>query len=158
MSQSVRHPSLLISLLGAALVAACRGERAPSAAREAPPSEPPPAAATTPSPTPLTPAPGRQVIVIEMITDETGNYFKPKEVEAKRGDVLRFTIKTGVHNVDFLPDSNPGKTGLPPASELMQLPGQSVDIPVTFAPGKYYFQCDPHAALGMRGQLEVEEE
>ncbi len=98
------------------------------------------------------------MIVIEMITDETGNYFKPKEVEAKRGDVLRFTIKTGVHNVDFLPDSNPGKTGLPPASELMQLPGQSVDIPVTFAPGKYYFQCDPHAALGMRGQLEVEEE
>jgi plastocyanin len=156
MSQPVRRPAVLIPLLGAAIVAACRGERAPSAAREHAPSEQAPPAATIPSPTPLTPAPGREVIVIEMITDETGNYFKPKEVEAKRGDVLRFTITTGVHNIHFLPDSNPGKTGLPPASELMQLPGQSVDIPVTFAPGKYYFQCDPHAALGMRGHLEVE--
>jgi plastocyanin len=27
---------------------------------------------------------------------------------------------------------------------------------VTMAPGKYYFQCDPHAALGMKGHVEVE--
>lgn len=97
-------------------------------------------------------------IVIEMITDETGNYFKPAEIEAERGDVLHFTLTTGVHNVHFLADSNSGKTGLPPASDLLQLPGQSVDIPVTMAEGKYYFQCDPHAALGMIGHLEVEEE
>jgi len=41
---------------------------------------------------------------------------------------------------------------------MLQLPGQTVDIPVNFEPGKYYFQCDPHAALGMKGHLEVEKE
>ncbi len=103
------------------------------------------------------PGPGGTVIVVEAATDEKGNYFKPNEIEAHKGDVLRFTLKIGVHNVHFLPDSNPGKTGLPPASELLQLPGQTIDIPVNFAAGKYYFQCDPHAALGMKGHLKVED-
>ncbi|MBX6330236.1 MAG: hypothetical protein IRY91_00165 [Gemmatimonadaceae bacterium] len=110
------------------------------------------------STTPLTPAPGRKVIVVELITDETGNYFKPKKIEAHRGDVVRYTLKTGVHNVHFLPDSNPGKKDLPPASELLQLPGQTLDLLVNLEPGDYYFQCDPHALLGMRGELEVEDE
>jgi plastocyanin len=102
--------------------------------------------------------PTGRIITIEMITDEKGNYYKPSKIEAHRGDVLRFVLKTGVHNVHFLADSNPGKTGLPKASELLQLPGQDLDIPVTFAAGHYYFQCDPHAALGMIGRLEVEDE
>ena len=96
-------------------------------------------------------------IVIEAWTDGTGNYFKPNKVEAHQGDVLRFELKVGVHNVHFLPDSNTIKTGLPPASDLLQLPGQTYDLPVTMQPGHYYFQCDPHAALGMKGHLEVEE-
>lgn len=104
-----------------------------------------------------TPAPGGKVIVIEAVTDEKGNYFIPAKVEAHKGDVLRFKLRIGVHNVHFLPDSNPGKTGLPPASELLQLPGQTYDVPVNFASGKYYFQCDPHVALGMKGHLEVED-
>jgi plastocyanin len=60
--------------------------------------------------------------------------------------------------VNFVADSNPGKTGLPPASPLLQLPGQTHDIKVTWAPGRYYFHCDPHALLGMKGWLEVEDE
>ena len=40
---------------------------------------------------------------------------------------------------------------------MLQLAGQTYDVKVTFPKGKYYFQCDPHAALGMRRQLEVEE-
>jgi len=116
------------------------------------------AAATTPAAGgEATPAPGGKVIVVTATSDEKGNYFAPSEIEAHKGDVLRFTLKVGVHNVHFLPDSNPGKPGLPPASEMLQLPGQTIDIPVTFAPGKYYFQCDPHAALGMKGHLEVED-
>jgi len=66
-------------------------------------------------------------------------------------------LKAGVHNVHFLPDSNTIKTGLPPASDLLQLPEQTYDLVVSMQPGKYYFQCDPHAALGMKGHLEVEE-
>ena len=104
------------------------------------------------------PGPGGKVIVLEATTDEKGNYFTPNEIEAHKGDVLRFTLKVGVHNVHFLPDSNPGKTGLPPATEMLQLPGQTVDIAVNFASGRYYFQCDPHALLGMKGHLKVEDE
>ncbi|HEV8234108.1 MAG TPA: plastocyanin/azurin family copper-binding protein [Gemmatimonadaceae bacterium] len=106
---------------------------------------------------PQTPDPGRKVIVVEATTDEQGNnVFRPAKVEAHRGDVIRFTLKAGVHNVHFLPDSNPGKGGLPAASDMLQIPGQTYDVKVTFEPGKYYFQCDPHALLGMKGQLEVE--
>jgi plastocyanin len=104
------------------------------------------------------PAATGKTIVVEMVTDETGNYYSPKEIEAHRGDVIRFTLKAGVHNVNFLPDSNSIKTGLPPASELLQLPGQTYDFVVNLQEGDYYFQCDPHAALGMIGKLEVEDE
>ncbi|MEP6990906.1 MAG: plastocyanin/azurin family copper-binding protein [bacterium] len=96
-------------------------------------------------------------IVVEAYSDSTGNYFKPSEITAEKGDIIQFTLKVGVHNVHFLADSNPGKSGLPPASDMLQLPGQTYDLPVTFAPGRYYFQCDPHALLGMKGHLTVKE-
>ena len=105
----------------------------------------------------LTPDAGGKVITVQLLTDDQGNNrYDPKEIEAHQGDVIRFTLKTGVHNVDFLADSNTIKTGLPGASALLQLPGQMIDLKVTLQPGKYYFQCDPHAALGMKGRLEVE--
>jgi plastocyanin len=103
------------------------------------------------------PAGTGKTILVEAYSDEKGNYFKPNEIEAHKGDVVHFVLKSGVHNVHFLPDSNPGKTGLPPASDLLQLPDQAYDVPVTFAKGHYYFQCDPHALLGMKGHLEVED-
>lgn len=99
-----------------------------------------------------------KTIVVEMVTDETGNYFVPKEIEAHQGDLIRFTLRAGVHNVNFLPDSNSIKTGLPAPSEMLQLPGQTYDFVVNLQEGDYYFQCDPHAALGMVGKLEVEDE
>jgi plastocyanin len=101
--------------------------------------------------------PTGKVITVEMYTDAEGNYFKPKEIEAHRGDIVRFVLKSGVHNVHFVADSNPGKTGLPRMSDFLQLPGQEFDVLVSMAPGKYYFQCDPHALLGMIGHLEVED-
>ena len=100
--------------------------------------------------------PTGDTIKIELYSDEKGNYFKPSELEAHQGDVLRFQLKSGVHNVHFLPDSNPGKVNLPPATDMLQLPGQTLDLPVNLAPGKYYFQCDPHAATGMMAHVEVE--
>jgi plastocyanin len=104
-----------------------------------------------------TPAGSGKVITVEAYSDAQGNYFKPNKLEAHKGDIVRFVLKSGVHNVHFLPDSNPGKTGLPPASDMLQLPDQTYDVNVTFAEGHYYFQCDPHAALGMIGHLEVED-
>ena len=97
-----------------------------------------------------------RTIVVEAYSDAQGNYFKPAEIEAHEGDIVRFTLKAGVHNIHFLADSNAGKAGLPPASDMLQLPDQTYDLPVTFAKGTYYFQCDPHAALGMKGHLKVD--
>jgi plastocyanin len=96
-------------------------------------------------------------IIVEMHSDALGNYYKPNEIEAEKGDVVRFVLKSGVHNVNFLADSNQIKTGLPPASEMLQLPDQTYDLVIDLQEGHYYFQCDPHAALGMKGRLEVED-
>lgn len=145
---SIRLPFRLVAPLAAVMFSLACGSDKNAPAPGAAPGEPQPSS-----------APAGKVITIELITDETGNYFKPKDIEAHPGDILRFTLTVGVHNVHFLPDSNPGVPNLPAASELLQLPGQTVDVPVTFAPGKsYYFQCDPHALLGMQGHVKVEAE
>ena len=138
-------------LAGLVLVVACGGEKKPAEGAA------PPAAAPAALPTTVTPCATCKVIEVTMTSDDKGNYFTPKEIEAHTGDVLRFKINVGVHNVNFLPDSNPGKTGLPPASPLLQLPGQTQDIALTFGNGRFYFQCDPHAALGMKGHVRVQE-
>jgi plastocyanin len=125
-------------------IAACGGEKKP--AESAPPAASGPA----------TPCPTCKVIDVTVTTNEKGNFFTPAEFEAHEGDVMHVTLLVGVHNVHFLPDSNPGKSNLPPASDMLQLPGQSIDIPLNFGKGKFYFQCDPHAALGMKGHVTVE--
>jgi plastocyanin len=147
-----RRALAILTITAAGMVAACSGDqrRATDTAAAAPAAAAPALGATA------APAPGGKVIVVQLITDGTGNRFEPSKIEAHQGDVVRFTLQVGVHNVHFLPDSNPGKTGLPPASEMLQLPGQTYDLPVSFAPGEYFFQCDPHVALGMKGHLEVE--
>ena len=137
------------SLLVAALVSACGGKGA-----EAPKSDAAPgggaAGANAVKPT-------GKVITVEMIADEKGSRFVPAEIEAHQGDVLRFTLTVGVHNVHFLADSNAGAANLPEPSEMLQLPGQTYDYTVALAPGKtYYFQCDPHVPLGMKGHLKVD--
>jgi plastocyanin len=109
------------------------------------------------SATQLTPDAGGQVVTVQMVTDEQGNNrFDPADFEAKRGDVIRFALKTGVHNAHFVADSNPNAQGLPTQpSDMLQLPGQTVDVKVSWGPGKYFYQCDPHALLGMVGHLTV---
>lgn len=138
--------------LSTALLVGC-GEKKPSAGESTAAAPAAPSASSGP----LTPAPGGQVIVVELYSDANGNYYKPSEIHAKQGDVVRYTLKVGVHNVHFLADSNAGKSGYPPApSDMLQLPGQTYDVAVSMAPGTYYFQCDPHAALGMKGHLIVQ--
>lgn len=133
------------------LLVACGGEKKPAESAE------PAAAAPATLLATATPCATCKVIEITMTSDDKGNYFTPKNIEAHAGDVLRFKVNVGVHNVNFLPDSNPGHTGLPPASALLQLPGQTQDIALTFGKGRFYFQCDPHAALGMTGHVKVED-
>lgn len=137
---------IVCGLVIATLVAACGPKDAAKPAPDASKPSAPGVASTG------------KVITIEMITDEQGNRFAPKNLEAHPGDVLRFTVAVGVHNVHFISDSNPGVPNLPEMSDMLQLPGQTFDVPVNFAPGKtYYFQCDPHAPLGMHGYVKVED-
>ena len=140
-----------VSVAATILFAACGGDKAAGTSDAAKPAAP------AASSGPVTPAPGGKVIDVTMTTDEKGNYFEPAEITASNGDVVRFTLKVGVHNVHFLPDSNSKVSGYPSAaSEFLQLPGQTYELLVSFVPGKYFFQCDPHAALGMVGHLTVQ--
>lgn len=144
----IRTVFLAASVVAVATVTACSKSET---AKGPDTSKPTPAAATGG----VEPGPGGKIIVVELVTDATGNFFKPSEITAKKGDVIRYTLGVGVHNVDFLPDSNTGKAGLPKPSEMLQLPGQTFDVLVNWDAGKYYFQCDPHALLGMRGHVTV---
>lgn len=150
----MKRSTTLLSLGTAALLAACSGgekAQAGTAANDAPPT---PAASAAGGE--LTPDPGGRIITVEMLTDDEGNnVFRPAEFEAKPGDVVRYTLVSGVHNTHFVADSNPGVSGLPAASEMLQAPGQTHDVKVPQAPGKHYFQCDPHALLGMKGHMTV---
>ena len=141
-----------LAAAGMVTVTACGGDRAP--ADETATSQP---AGGTPSASgPATPDAGGKIVLVEMETDAAGvNKFEPANFEAKRGDVIRFTLISGVHNVHFVADSNPGKAGLPPAGPLLQLPHQTYDLKVSWEPGRYYYQCDPHALLGMTGHVTV---
>jgi plastocyanin len=152
---TVKKSIALAFAFAATGLVACGGEKKEGAETE----EVAPASSAAPlTPGVETPDNGGKIIVVTLTTEADGtNRFVPAELEAHQGDVLRFTLGVGVHNVNFLPDSNAVKTGLPPASPMLQPPGQTYDIKVTMAEGRYYFQCDPHAALGMKGHLKVED-
>jgi plastocyanin len=145
-----KHITSAALALLVALGACSGGEKTPS--QTTPEKSAPPSTGAVSSVKPT----GR-VITVELYSDEKGNYFKPAEIEAHPGDLVRFTLKSGVHNVHFLPDSNPGAQGLPPVSDFLQIPEQTYDYLVSLPKGHYYFQCDPHALLGMKGRLEVED-
>ncbi len=151
---SRRIAPLLVASTALVLLAACQ-DKQPRSTEQTPSS--PAAAAAAVASGPLTPDPGGKIVTVELYTDANGNYFKPAEIHVKRGDVVRYTLKVGVHNIHFVPDSNPGRSGFPQApSDFLQLPGQTYDLAVKMPVGTYYFQCDPHAALGMKGHLIVQ--
>jgi plastocyanin len=132
------------------VLAACGGEKKePAAGSAATP------AAATAGGDEIKPAPGGKTHEVELYTNEKGNYFEPKEITVNPGDVIEFELKSGVHNINFLPDSNPGKSGLPKPSDFLQLPDQKYYVYVGMSAGKYFFQCDPHALLGMVGHVIV---
>jgi plastocyanin len=150
------HASSTI-LFAAFTLAACGGKEKPAAdGTQQPAAASAPAAAAAGFGDNLTPDAGGKIVKVELETDDDGtNKFEPNVIKARQGDVIRFELKTGAHNIDFVADSNTVKTGLPAASAILQLPGQTTDFKVSLPPGSYYFQCDPHMALGMKAHLEV---
>jgi plastocyanin len=105
---------------------------------------------------PMQPDAGGKVIEVDMLTDAEGNnIFRPADFDANRGDVIRYKLVSGVHNAHFVADSATNVRNFPPAGPLLQLPGQTYDVKVEWEPGRYFYQCDPHALLGMVGYVTV---
>jgi plastocyanin len=155
---SSKTSRVLVAAIALAGLAACGGEPKPAEQPAATPTGGASASVTGGAiGGPFTPDPGGKVVGVDLTTDGAGNYFTPAEVHVKPGDVVRFNLKVGVHNIHFLADSNAGRAGYPQrASDFLQMPGQTMDVLVHLPKGTYYFQCDPHAALGMKGHLVVE--
>jgi plastocyanin len=95
------------------------------------------------------------VIEVKMVSGGIGELFTPADLTAKRGDVIRFVLEAGVHNVSFPADRNPAGVVLPAASAYLQIPGQAHELLVDLPAGEYNYHCDPHAMLGMVGTLTV---
>lgn len=136
------------------LLAACGGE-----AETAPVAEttPPATEVNTPAPAPqneVAPAPGAEVVEVRM-NMQSGGRFEPSKITARPGDVIRFVNVEGVHNVSFPQGNNPAGVALPGPSAYLTQPGQNYEMKVELPAGTYNFQCDPHAAMGMVGELTV---
>jgi plastocyanin len=147
---------------------------APSSTATAAPAPGGAAATTTASAVAPAPITGKTVEV-KMIGDAKGYRFEPANFTVKVGDGAKFiNVTGGPHNVTFNtvpPDSKaqldanmPAQTGAGPAQKLGELSGPLLTVPndtytVSFAgvkPGKYGYNCTPHLALGMKGEITVQ--
>ena len=104
-------------------------------------------------------APGPITIVVKMIDKSATSYeFEPATIEARAGDVIRFT-QTGTmpHNVDFTSTPIGVELGDQKTSGYMTTVGQTIDITIDkrFTAGTYVFNCTPHASMGMKGVLKI---
>jgi plastocyanin len=138
-----------LALVLSALLAACGGADTPPAAAASGAGAASGASATAASAT-------GNVVEVQMASNPgVGEVYTPSNPTVKRGDVLRFTLASGVHNANFLASKNPAGVNLPATTPYLQAPGQTHDVVIDLPAGEYYFQCDPHVALGMVGTLTV---
>lgn len=143
----------LFNLLGTAALSLALFTSACGGADAAPRTDAAPGSSSGGSTTASVPATGN-VVEVKMISG-SGERFDPAEFTVRRGDVVRFVLVAGVHNVNFLASKNVSGVELPATSPYLQVPGQTYEFTVDQPAGSYYFQCDPHAALGMVGNMTV---
>ncbi len=106
---------------------------------------------------------------VKMIGDAQGYRFEPANVTVKAGDGIRFLmVSGGPHNVAFDPATIPADVQGQLDANISEKMGQlsstmkmnaGETITVSFAnikPGKYPFNCTPHLALGMKGEVTVQ--
>lgn len=100
------------------------------------------------------PSSGGKIVEVKMVMPSGANpRYEPAQVTARPGDVIRFVNTENVHNVHFV--KGPAGATLPPASPYLTQANQTYDVKVDLPAGSYDFQCDPHVAMGMVGQLTV---
>ena len=150
----------LIGAVALAAVACGGGDKAP-ANQPAQPAAAPAAAAAPTGPV--------KEIKMELVG---GKYqFSPSSLTIKVGDVVRFTnVSGGPHNVSFFKDSIPAgaeavinaamKSQMAPNTMTANYLTDSLatyDVSFAGAPvGTYKFTCQPHAPMGMHGEIKVE--
>ena len=164
-------------LAGAAVLGACGGEKQPVADTTATTNTATTPATTTPDASAPASAAGAVAAApatgttheVKMIGDAKGYRFEPADLTIKQGDAVKFIMVTGgPHNVAFLNLTDPttkaqlnanmpGQHMAEDSSPLLMNANEAYTI--SFAkipPGKYDFDCTPHAAMGMKGSITVQ--
>lgn len=106
---------------------------------------------------------------VKMVGDAQGYRFEPANITVKAGDGIKFLmVSGGPHNVAFDPATIPADMQGQLDANISEKMGQlssamkmnaGESITVSFAnikPGKYPFNCTPHLALGMKGEVTVQ--
>lgn len=107
---------------------------------------------------------------VKMIGDEKGYRFEPNTITAKTGDGIKFImISGGPHNVAFDPASLPADVRMQLdanfgadkmaelSSNLKMNPNDTILLSLGgIKAGKYAFNCTPHLAMNMRGEIVVQ--
>lgn len=114
---------------------------------------------TAPVPAPVAPAATTDTVVVKMVNKSAMAFaFAPENVTVHRGDVLEF-VQTGSipHDVVFTKAPAGAKIGSLKVGPMLVARGQTYSITIDgrFPPGRYAYECLPHAALGMKGTFEV---
>ena len=146
----------LALVLSPRLLAACTAEQKPAGDTHRRPSRRAVGAATAATGGPLTPDPGwkghagralhrrRRQLLQACRDSREARRRHPLHAQSRRSQrALSRGLERRPHGYPQTP------------SDFLQLPGQTWDLAVKMPAGTYYFQCDPHAALGMKGHLIV---
>lgn len=151
------------SVLGMlAFVAACGGGDKPAEGGEqgaAPAGGATAEAPAAPAGEAAAPATQGTVHTVRMVTTQGGasGQFEPADLTVKKGDIVRFVNDGGAqHNASFPAADNPGAANLPQATPYLAAAEQTADVQITMDAGTYTYQCDPHAAMGMKGKITVQ--
>jgi plastocyanin len=138
--------------------------------------------ATASAPAAQAPAGGGQATAITGTTHEVrmvlqGTEYKyvPATISVRPGDAIRYINESGgPHNVDFsianlpanvqtqlaanMPENADNMTKLGPVNgPLLTTPNATYVVSFAGIPaGTYAYQCTPHAAMGMKGQVTVQ--
>jgi plastocyanin len=110
----------------------------------------------------------KSTIVVRMVGDASGFHFRPANVSAHAGDVVRFVnVSGGPHNVAFWADSVPAgaaatlernmqKTTETLSGVLLSEPNETYTVSLArLRPGTYRYYCLPHLAMKMVGRITV---
>lgn len=110
----------------------------------------------------------KRTIVVRMLGDASGFRFRPANVTAHVGDVVRFVSVSGApHNVSFPEDGIPAGAAATLQSNMQRTTGELSGAMLTepnetftvslagLPPGTYRYYCAPHLAMKMVGRITV---